>query len=120
MIKRLTNGEAMIMNVLWSNKKPLSASDIQKKLPKISRGVVAQFLKSLIKKQFIDVATTEVINKSLTRFYQPLIKEIDYFKAIIPPRTLQKLTTTFIDKSRIRAKKNESQYTSRLINQRIK
>ncbi|MGL5898475.1 MAG: BlaI/MecI/CopY family transcriptional regulator [Lactobacillaceae bacterium] len=108
MIKRLTNGEAMIMNVLWSNKKPLSAREIQKKLPKISRGVVAQFLKSLIKKQFINIATTEVINKSLTRFYQPLITEIDYFKATVPQSTLQKLTATFIDKIKIRAKKNES------------
>ena len=86
------------MNTLWSANQPLSGKEISKITPDITKGVVSETLTRLLKKKAIKINEIKIVNKSLTRFYQPLISEEDYFTAIVPERVLKKLLDNFAAK----------------------
>lgn len=66
-----------ILNILWSNKEPLIASDISKIGNKLSINTVQATLRTLLNKKLIEIADIVYSGTVLTRRYRPLITQQD-------------------------------------------
>ncbi|WP_077609399.1 BlaI/MecI/CopY family transcriptional regulator [Clostridium sp. Marseille-P2415] len=89
----LTNREMDVLNVLWSAEKSLVASEITKADRSLTINTVQAVLRSLLKKNLIEIAEIVYSGTVLCRSYRPTITSKDF--------TLQQFVTQFenLDKS---------------------
>jgi len=89
-LKKLTGRELDIMQVIWSENRPIIATDILSKIndDKISIFTVQNNLKSLVRNGFIKINSFTIVNKSNTREYVATISADEYavecFKSNFP------------------------------------
>ncbi|WP_312354862.1 BlaI/MecI/CopY family transcriptional regulator [Aminipila sp.] len=73
----LTNREMDVMQILWESDRPLVASDITKINESLSTNTVQSVLRSLLKKNLIEVAEIVYSGTVLTRRYKPTVSKKD-------------------------------------------
>lgn len=66
------------MKLLWNAKKPMVASDFVQLDPSLNLNSVQSALRSLLKKNYIEVSDIVYSGKVLTRSYLPAISSEDY------------------------------------------
>lgn len=77
-MNNLTNREMDILNILWSEGKPLVASDIAKFDDTLTINTVQAVLRNLLKKKLIAVADIVYSGTVLCRSYKPTISANDF------------------------------------------
>lgn len=82
MKKRFTKKELEILKTLWSNDKPLIASNIVKLNSSLNINTVQAGLRSLLSKNAIKVADIVHSGTVLTRCYIPILSKEEYFDAL--------------------------------------
>ncbi len=82
MKNRFTKKEVEILKTLWSNDKPLIASDIVKFNSSLNINTVQAGLRSLLSKNSIKVADIVHSGTVLTRCYVPILSKEEYFDAL--------------------------------------
>ena len=75
--KKLTPSQLNIMKTLWDKKEPMIASDFVQLDPSLNLNSVQSALRSLLKKNYIEVSDI-VYSKVLTRRYIPVVSSEDY------------------------------------------
>lgn len=73
-IKGLTKRQEDVMNILWDAKEPIIASEIVKTGTDLNINTVQAALRSLIKKNYIEVAEIVYSGTVLTRSYRAIVK----------------------------------------------
>lgn len=73
-MKGLTKRQEDVMNILWDAKKPIIASEIVKTGTDLNINTVQAALRSLIKKNYIEVAEIVYSGTVLTRSYRAIVK----------------------------------------------
>lgn len=105
-IKKISKREIDIMDVLWTQSKPLVASEIIKYNPDLSISTVQTALKKLVNKDFIEMADIVYSGTVLARSYRPIISQKDYEKYALANSlstfrenniTLSKFASAFFD-----------------------
>ena len=76
--KKLTPSQLNIMKTLWNKKEPMIASDFVQLDPSLNLNSVQSVLRSLLKKNYIEVSDIVYSGKVLTRRYIPLVSSEDY------------------------------------------
>ena len=71
--QKLTPSQLNIMKTLWDKKEPMIASD-----PSLNLNSVQSALRSLLKKNYIEVSDIVYSGKVLTRRYIPVVSSEDY------------------------------------------
>ncbi|MFQ7311124.1 BlaI/MecI/CopY family transcriptional regulator [Sellimonas sp.] len=74
----LTRRQAEVMNILWEAQKPMIASEIVKAKEDLNINTVQAALRSLIKKEYIEVAEIVYSGTVLTRSYRPLVEREEF------------------------------------------
>ncbi len=73
-MKGLTKRQEDVMNILWDAKEPIIASEIVKTGTDLNINTVQAALRSLIKKNYIEVAEIVYSGTMLTRSYRAIVK----------------------------------------------
>lgn len=73
-MKGLTKRQEDVMNILWDAKEPIIASEIVKTGTDLNINTVQAALRSLIKKNYIEVAEIAYSGTVLTRSYRAIVK----------------------------------------------
>ena len=73
-MKGLTKRQEDVMNILWDAKEPIIASEIVKTGTDLNINTVHAALRSLIKKNYIEVAEIVYSGTVLTRSYRAIVK----------------------------------------------
>jgi predicted transcriptional regulator len=73
--KKLTPSQLNIMKTLWDKKEPMIASELD---PSLNLNSVQSALRSLLKKNYIEVSDIVYSGKVLTRRYIPVVSSEDY------------------------------------------
>lgn len=73
-MKGLTKRQEDVMNILWDAKEPIIASEIVKTGIDLNINTVQAALRSLIKKNYIEVAEIVYSGTVLTRSYRAIVK----------------------------------------------
>ena len=76
--KKLTQSQLHIMKILWNEKEPMIASDFVQLDPSLNLNSVQSALRSLLKKNYIEVSDIVYSGKVLTRSYIPVVSSEDY------------------------------------------
>ena len=76
--KKLTQSQLHIMKILWNEKKPMIASDFVQLDSSMNLNSVQSALRSLLKKNYIEVSDIVYSGKVLTRSYIPVVSSEDY------------------------------------------
>ena len=76
--KKLTPSQLNIMKTLWDKKEPMIASDYVQLDPSLNLNSVQSALRSLLKKNYIEVSDIVYSGKVLTRRYIPVVSSEDY------------------------------------------
>jgi len=76
--KKLTPSQLNIMKTLWDKKEPMIASDFVQLDPSLNLNSVQSALRSLLKKNYIEVSDIVYNGKVLTRRYIPVVSSEDY------------------------------------------
>lgn len=76
--KKLTQSQLHIMKILWNKKKPMIASDFVQLDSSLNLNSVQSALRSLLKKNYIEVSDIVYSGKVLTRSYIPVVSSEDY------------------------------------------
>ena len=76
--KKLTQSQLHIMKILWNEKKPMIASDFVQLDSSMNLNSVQSALRSLLKKNYIEVSDIVYSGKVLTRRYIPVVSSEDY------------------------------------------
>lgn len=76
--KKLTPSQLNIMKTLWDKKEPMIASDFVQLDPSLNLNSVQSALRSLLKKNYIEVSDIVYSGKVLTRRYIPVVSFEDY------------------------------------------
>ena len=76
--KKLTPSQLNIMKILWNEKKPMIASDFVQLDSSLNLNSVQSALRSLLKKNYIEVSDIVYSGKVLTRSYIPVVSSEDY------------------------------------------
>ena len=76
--KKLTPSQLNIMKTLWDKKEPMIASDFVQLDPSLNLNSVQSALRSLLKKNYIEVSDIVYSSKVLTRRYIPDVSSEDY------------------------------------------
>lgn len=76
--KKLTQSQLHIMKILWNEKKPLIASDFVQIDTSLNLNSVQSALRSLLKKNYIEVSDIVYSGKVLTRSYLPVVSSEEY------------------------------------------
>lgn len=72
-INKLTNSDMIILKILWTEAKPITASEMVKKHSDLSINTVQASLRKLLKSKLIKVADIVYSGTVLTRSYAPAI-----------------------------------------------
>lgn len=81
-MKRLSQRQYEIMCVMWDADRPLLASEIVNAKEELNINTVQSALKSLIEKNYIEVADITHSRTVLARTYQPLVSKEVYLKEL--------------------------------------
>lgn len=73
-MKGLTKRQEDVMNILWDAKEPIIASEVVKTGTDLNINTVQAALRSLIKKNYIEVAEIVYSGTVLTRSYRAIVK----------------------------------------------
>lgn len=76
--KKLTPSQLNIMKTLWDKKEPMIASDFVQLDPSLNLNSVQSALRSLLKKNYIEVSDIVYSGKVLTRRYISVVSSEDY------------------------------------------
>lgn len=76
---RLSKKQLEVMKLFWESPTPLIASEIVKSSKDLQINTVQACLRSLIKKEYIEIADIIYSGTVLTRSYRPLITKEKYF-----------------------------------------
>ena len=76
--KKITQSQLHIMKILWNEKKPMIASDFVQLDSSMNLNSVQSALRSLLKKNYIEVSDIVYSGKVLTRRYIPVVSSEDY------------------------------------------
>ena len=76
--KKLTQSQLHIMKILWNEKTPMIASDFVQLDSSMNLNSVQSALRSLLKKNYIEVSDIVYSGKVLTRSYIPVVSSEDY------------------------------------------
>ena len=76
--KKLTPSQLNIMKTLWDKKEPMIASDFVQLDPSLNLNSVQSALRSLLKKNYIEVSDIVYSGKVLTRRYIRVVSSEDY------------------------------------------
>lgn len=76
--KKLTQSQLNIMKTLWAENKAMIASDFVQLDPSLNLNSVQSSLRSLFKKNYIEVSDIVYSGKVLTRSYVPTISADEY------------------------------------------
>ena len=76
--KKLTQSQLHIMKILGNEKKPMIASDFVQLDSSMNLNSVQSALRSLLKKNYIEVSDIVYSGKVLTRSYIPVVSSEDY------------------------------------------
>lgn len=76
--KKLTQSQLHIMKILWNEKKPMIASAFVQLDSSLNLNSVQSALRSLLKKNYIEVSDIVYSGKVLTRSYIPVVSSEDY------------------------------------------
>ena len=76
--QKLTPSQLNIMKILWDKKEPMIASDFVQLDPSLNLNSVQSALRSLLKKNYIEVSDIVYSGKVLTRSYIPVVSSEDY------------------------------------------
>lgn len=76
--QKLTPSQLNIMKILWDKKEPMIASDFVQLDPSLNLNSVQSALRSLLKKNYIEVSDIVYSGKVLTRHYIPVVSSEDY------------------------------------------
>lgn len=76
--KKLTQSQLSIMKTLWAENKAMIASDFVQFDPSLNLNSVQSSLRSLLKKNYIEVSDIVYSGKVLTRSYVPTISADEY------------------------------------------
>lgn len=76
--KKLTPSQLNIMKTLWDKKEPMIASDFVQLDPSLNLNSVQSALRSLLKKNYIEVSDIVYSGKVLTRRYITVVSSEDY------------------------------------------
>lgn len=71
---KLTRRQEDIMNILWDADTPLIASEIEKRQEDLNINTVQSTLRTLVKKNYIEVADIVYSGTVLSRSYRPILK----------------------------------------------
>lgn len=71
---KLTRRQQDIMNILWESDTPLIASEIEKRRDDLNINTVQSTLRTLVKKNYVEIADIVYSGTVLSRSYRPLIK----------------------------------------------
>lgn len=77
-MKKLSDRQLEIMNILWAEARPMIASDIVSRKEDLQVNTVQAALRSLIKKKYIEVAEIVYSGNVLSRSYKPIISKEEY------------------------------------------
>lgn len=84
------------MEILWKHDAPMSAADIQKEIPELSKNSILLIIKRLLEKNYVYVANISQNKKALMRKFLPTISKEDYLSTLMDKKTLAHLSTAFI------------------------
>lgn len=76
--KKLTQSQLSIMKTLWAENKAMIASDFVQLDPSLNLNSLQSSLRSLLKKNYIEVSDIVYSGKVLTRSYVPTISADEY------------------------------------------
>ena len=79
--KKLTQSQLHIMKILWNEKKPMIASDFVQLDSSMNLNSVQSALRSLLKKNYIEVSDIVYSGKVLTRSYIPVVSSEEYVES---------------------------------------
>ena len=96
---QFTKRENQIMEILWTEDKHMSASDIQMHSEDMSIYTIQQSLQKLLDKGYVEVAEIVKNKKANTRMYCPTFSRAEYIETFIEEKTGFQLTTNFIQKN---------------------
>ena len=82
-MKRLTNKQLEVMEVLWDADEPLKASDIVDRNKNININTAQAALKTLLKLNYIKVADIFYSGTVLCRCFAPAIEEREYLNSVL-------------------------------------
>ena len=82
-MKRLTNKQLEVMEVLWDSDEPLKASDIVERNSNININTAQAALKALLKLNYVRVADIVYSGTVLCRCFAPAIDERDYLNSVL-------------------------------------
>ena len=93
--QNLTRKELEVMEILWANDRPLTASDIKEKHT-VNPNTVDACLRTLLKKEMIKVADIVYSNTVLCRSYTPVLTRDEYWASCYRQSAGDKNTTQLI------------------------
>ena len=79
-MKKLSKRQYEIMCIMWNADRPLLASEIVKSRDDLNINTVQSSLKSLVEKEYIEVADITHSRTVLARTYQPLVSKELYLQ----------------------------------------
>ena len=82
-MKRLTNKQLEVMEVLWDADEPLKASDIVDRHKNININTAQAALKTLLKYNYVRVADIVYSGTVLCRCFAPAIDEREYLSSVL-------------------------------------
>ncbi|MDC7290408.1 BlaI/MecI/CopY family transcriptional regulator [Blautia schinkii] len=79
----MTNTEIKILNTLWENARPMSATEILRQNPEMKEITVRKALKTMLDEKFLRVEGITQTTKNFARTFTPIITKEQYtFKEI--------------------------------------
>ena len=82
-MRRLTNKQLEVMEVLWDSDEPFKASDIVERYNNININTAQAALKTLLKLNYIKVADIVYSGTVLCRCFAPAIEEREYLNNVL-------------------------------------
>jgi len=96
---QLTKREQEIMGIFWENNEALSANDIYKERPDISKNTIQAVLRKLKNAEMIKVADIGYSGTVLTRLYRPIVMQSEFVGQTLSETSLKKRVADHIEKS---------------------
>ena len=97
-MKKFTKKESQVMDILWSEGKPLTAREISDRISEMSVYSVQQVLSRLLEGNIIQVAGITHNRNAIATQYEPSMQEADYLASIANSReTCRLFAQNFVD-----------------------
>ena len=107
--KKLTPSQLNIMKTLWDKKEPMIASDFVQLDPSLNLNSVQSALRSLLKKNYIEVSDIVYSGKVLTRRYIPVLSSnilLQYVESENDIKVIERLQEKLEERKKILERKS--------------